>query len=246
MDIILAAAAAVGAEGGGFSLDQMWVSMGLFAKGVFVFLVLMSLTTVTLFVERLIVYFSAIRQSRLAAEVFQTTLPEGKWDETLKTAREYKGSHLAKVVGAGADDFLTSAEMNPVEKAEGIRRSMERARDREVARLRRGLGVVATVGSTAPFIGLLGTVVGIVNAFKQIAATGSGGLASVSAGISEALITTAVGLLVAIPGVMAFNYLSSVVDRLSLDMSDAAMEVYDVVMRRAAKSGQPSLRQVQG
>src|SRR5207237_14717 len=74
------------------------------------------------------------------------------------------------------------------------------------AELKRGLSSLATIGSTAPFVGLLGTVIGILTAFKKINETKAAGLASVAGGISEALVTTAVGLFVAIPAVMMFNY----------------------------------------
>ena len=241
MYIILAAAEA-------FSIEAMWISMSLFAKAVVVFLLLMSLTSLTIFVERMIVYWQSIRQTRLAAGGLQKVLPEFKWDEAQRVSNQYKASHLARVVGAGVVDVIRGKDIPGSDRAESAKRAMERMRDREVSRLRRGLGLLATIGSISPFVGLLGTVVGIVNAFKQIAATGSGGLASVSAGIAEALVTTAIGLLVAIPAVMIFNYLSSVVDRLALDMQDAITEFYDFVMKSSLRPAQPGsgLRQAQG
>ena len=105
-------------------------------------------------------------------------------------------------------------------------------KEREQQNLKRGLNLLATVGSTAPFVGLLGTVVGIINAFQQMAATGSGGLATVSAGISEALITTAFGLLVAIPAVMAYNYMQGWVDARMVDMTESSNELLDHVARK--------------
>ncbi len=236
------------ATAGSFSIDAMWASMGIFARAVVIFLLLMSLSSLTVFVERMIVYWQAIRQTRSAAGVLQRALPEGKWEEAQRAAANYKSSHLARVVAAGAADVIRGKDIPGSDRAESAKRAMERARDREVARLRRGLGLLATIGSIAPFVGLLGTVVGIVNAFKTIAATGSGGLASVSAGIAEALVTTAIGLLVAIPAVMIFNYLASVADRLALDMQDATTEFYDFVMKSSLRpAAQPAaLRQAQG
>ena len=111
-------------------------------------------------------------------------------------------------------------------------RALERQAQREVQSLKRGLGVLATVGSTAPFVGLLGTVMGIVNAFQPMAAPGSGGLGTVSAGIAEALITTAFGLLVAIPAVMAYNYLQGWVDARAVDISESSNEFLDVVAKQ--------------
>jgi biopolymer transport protein ExbB/TolQ len=242
MHIIFAAAEA-------FSVTAMWASMSIFAKAVVVFLLLMSLASLTVFVERMIVFWQSIKQTRDAAGGLQRALPEGKWEDAQRVCAGFKSSHLARLVGAGVADVVRSKDLPVGERAEGAKRAMERARDREISRLRRGLGMLATIGSIAPFVGLLGTVVGIVNAFKQIAQTGSGGLASVSAGISEALITTAIGLLVAIPAVMIFNYLSSVADRLALDMSDAITEFYDFVMKlgmRALQQQPAALRQAQG
>jgi biopolymer transport protein ExbB/biopolymer transport protein TolQ len=92
--------------------------------------------------------------------------------------------------------------------------------------------VLATVSSTAPFVGLLGTVMGIVNSFQSMAASGSGGLGTVSAGIAEALVTTAFGLLVAIPAVMAYNYLQGWVDERAIDISESSNELLDLVARR--------------
>ena len=102
--------------------------------------------------------------------------------------------------------------------------------------LRRGLNVLSSVGSTAPFVGLLGTVLGIISAFQGIAATGSGGLSSVSAGISEALIETALGLTVAIPAVLAFNYLSSRIATEELRLKNASGELLDLIEDRAERA----------
>jgi biopolymer transport protein ExbB/biopolymer transport protein TolQ len=106
-----------------------------------------------------------------------------------------------------------------------------------LSEFKRGLGVLGTVGSTAPFVGLLGTVMGIVNAFQSMAATGSGGLGTVSAGIAEALVTTAFGLLVAIPAVMFFNYFQGWIESRSVDISEASNELLDVLARQL---GQPA------
>lgn len=236
----------LGADIGGFTFEQMWASMGFFARGVVFLLFAMSLASVAVFVERLAVFRTSVRQTRLAAAALSRSLPAFLWDDARKTAAAYDQSHLARVVGAGVADVLKAPELPPEDQAEGARRAMERARDREAAALRRGLGILATTGSTAPFVGLLGTVAGIINAFKTIAATGSGGLASVSAGIAEALVTTAMGLFVAIMAVMAFNLLGAIADRLTLEMSDSAIELYDLVVKSGAKARAPGLRSAQG
>jgi biopolymer transport protein ExbB/TolQ len=121
-------------------------------------------------------------------------------------------------------------EMDPTD---GLLRAVERTRDREIADLRRGLGALASISSAAPFIGLFGTVVGIINAFRSMAGSGQGGLGAVSAGIAEALFTTAAGLLVAIPAVMVFNYLTGVIDRMAVDVNEISSELVSFLVREA-------------
>ena len=134
------------------------------------------------------------------------------------------------MINAGIVAFRI-APKNREAAVESVARALERQAQREVQSLKRGLGLLATVGSTAPFVGLLGTVMGIVNSFQSMAATGSGGLGTVSAGIAEALITTALGLLVAIPAVMAYNFLQGWVDDRTVDISESSNEFLDVVAR---------------
>ena len=153
--------------------------------------------------------------------------------EAINLAERYKKSHVAIVLGGAlreikpliSDGSVTVSDINSVERA------VERNMLIEVTHLKRGLAVLATVGSTAPFVGLLGTVAGIITAFQSRAATGSGGLGSVSAGIAEALVTTAFGLLVAIPAVMMFNYLTNRVEDMQVDLTDSATELVDFFMK---------------
>ncbi|HMY18256.1 MAG TPA: MotA/TolQ/ExbB proton channel family protein, partial [Polyangium sp.] len=145
--------------------------------------------------------------------------------------------YLGRVIGAGLSAYKGTRAADKDLCFESVARALERQQQRELQALKRGFGWLATVSSTAPFVGLLGTVMGIVTAFEKMAASGSGGLGTVSAGIAEALITTAFGLLVAIPAVMAFNYLSGWVDARSVDISESSNEFLDVVARHIASSG---------
>jgi len=97
--------------------------------------------------------------------------------------------------------------------------------------MKKGLGGLGSISSAAPFIGLFGTVVGIINAFRSMASSGQGGLGAVSAGIAEALFTTAVGLIVAIPAVMAFNYFTNSIEAFVVDMNDVSSELISYVLR---------------
>ena len=113
--------------------------------------------------------------------------------------------------------------------------------------LKRGLGFLATIGSTAPFIGLFGTVVGIINAFRNIAATGSGGMSVVSGGIAEALVSTALGIFVAIPAVVAFNHFTGKIETFHVEMNRASIPARELPVQNTGAQGagrRDSARQV--
>jgi len=214
-----------------FSLMGMWNSMGLPAKLVGGLLVVMGLASLTVFIERLI----ALRRSRSAGRRFAkelgTDLHPHTVESTIREAAKYRRGHLPRLVAAALTTYCEgrASDEGGLSVVERTRRSVARRLEELGADLRRGLPVLATVGSVAPFVGLLGTVVGIISAFQGIAATGSGGLSSVAAGISEALVETALGLAVAIPAVLAFNYLSASIARDEMALSTAAGELIDIV-----------------
>src|SRR5713226_7172087 len=157
-----------------------------------------------------------------------------KIDEAIKVAERNKKSHLAKVVTAGLMEFRAHQESGeiPGETIEASKRALERTEAIVHAELKRGLGGLATIGSTAPFVGLFGTVVGILNAFKGIQTEKATGLAAVAGGISEALVTTAIGLFVAIPAVMMFNYLTGRVEAFDVEMDNSSSELIDYFLKR--------------
>lgn len=217
-----------------FSVLEMWQSMGFLAKAVVVALGLMSVTSLGVIVERIVVFQRARRQSTDYLLRLRELLKRRDLQATVALA---KHGPVARVVGAGIEEYLQAragANAAHVDIADAVNRTLERHKEREVAELRRGLGGLATVGSTAPFVGLFGTVVGIINAFRSMAATGSGGLGAVSAGIAEALVTTAFGLLVAIPAVWMFNFLSGQIERFVVDLNDVSSEVVDFILRENA------------
>ncbi len=158
-------------------------------------------------------YFSAARkQSREFAPKVAGALKDSKLEEAIKIADRNKKSHLAEVVTAGLQEFRASSGTATDETIASAGRALERAEAIVHAKLKRGLSVLATIGATAPFVGLFGTVIGILHAFEQIATQKIAGIGAVAGGISEALVTTAFGLLVAIPAVMAFNYFTGRVE----------------------------------
>jgi biopolymer transport protein ExbB/biopolymer transport protein TolQ len=174
----------------------------------------------------------------LFAPAVAGALREGKLDEAIKIADRFKKSHLAKVVVAGLQEFQAHRQGDlPGEEIEASRRALERAEAITHAELKRGVGSLATLGSTAPFVGLFGTVVGIINAFKGISTEKSTGLGAVAGGISEALVATAIGLFVAIPAVMMFNYFATRIESFDVEMSNSSSELIDYFIKRSQKAG---------
>ena len=217
-----------------FSFSHLWQSMGIFAKLIVLTMGLMSVASLLVMFERIVVFMRSGSESVMFAEKMAKLLAGGDVAAAAAAGLNKNVGHLGRTINAGLTAFRTAPSDKDV-AIESVARALERQAAREVQTFKRGLGVLATVGSTAPFIGLLGTTMGIVNTFQQMAAAGSGGLGTVSAGISEALITTAFGLLVAIPAVMAFNFLQGWVDARSVDLSESSNEFLDVVTRHFAK-----------
>ena len=215
-----------------FTLADLWAHMGLFARLIVGVMAIMSVASLVVMAERLIVFSKSRSESRSFAEKMAAILAKGDLNSAAQTKLGKDVGHLGRVIGAGLTAYRLSPQGNKEVAVESVARALERQAAREVQSLKRGLGLLATVGSTAPFVGLLGTVMGIVNSFQSMAASGSGGLGTVSAGIAEALITTAFGLLVAIPAVMAYNYLQGWVDARAVDISESSNEFLDVVAKQ--------------
>jgi biopolymer transport protein ExbB/TolQ len=213
-----------------FTPEAMWASMGLFAKMIVMVMLAMSISSLVVMAERMLVFRKTRSDSRTFAAKMGAILAKGDLNTAASTNLGKDVGHLGRVINAGLQAYRISPRDRDV-AVESVARALERQAQREVQTLKRGLGWLATVGSTAPFVGLLGTTMGIINAFQLMAEAGSGGLGTISAGIAEALVTTAFGLLVAIPAVMAYNFLQSWVDARAVDMSESSNEFLDVVAR---------------
>ncbi len=227
-------------EAGGVGWDpiSLWHQMGWPAKTVVIILFFMSAYSIGVMIDRVLAYNAARQQSRSFAPAVAGALRESKLDEAVKIADRYKKSHLAKVVVAGLQEFQAhqiSSEI-PGEEIDASRRALERAEAIVHAELKRGVSGLATIGSTAPFVGLFGTVVGIINAFKGISNEKSTGLGAVAGGISEALVTTAVGLFVALPAVWAYNYFSGRIEAFDVEMGNSSSELIDYFLKRSQKA----------
>ena len=217
-----------------FGMVAMWNSMGFVARAVVIVLALMSIWTIKVTIDRLLLYRAAKKQSIDFLPLATQCLKGNKLLEAVELAKKYKKSHLSRVVAAGLQEMASESK----EGVEGglmldaVRRSMDRESILVSAELKVGVSALATIGSTAPFIGLFGTVYGIIHAFEAMAASGSGGLASVSQGIAEALVTTAFGLFVAIPAVWVFNVFTGRVDYFVLEMNNSSSEMVDFFIKK--------------
>jgi biopolymer transport protein ExbB len=221
-----------------FDLMSMWGVMAWPARIVVIVLFLMSAWSIGVMIDRLIAYNAARKQSRQFAPAVAGALREGKLDEAIKIADRFNKSHLAKVVVAGLQEFRAhqlSSEISG-EEIEASKRALERAEAIVHAELKRGISSLATIGSTSPFVGLFGTVVGIINAFKGITQQKSTGLSAVAGGISEALVTTAVGLFVAVPAVWMFNYFTNRIEAFDVEMGNSSSELIDYFLKRTQRT----------
>jgi biopolymer transport protein ExbB/biopolymer transport protein TolQ len=218
-----------------FDLLGMWRTMGFLARAVVIILFIMSAWSIGVMIDRYMAFSGAKKQSRTFAPLVAGALREGKLDEAIRIAERHKKSHLAKVVTAGLQEFQAHGASASGEELETSKRALERASAIVHAEMKRGLGTLATIASTGPFVGLFGTVVGIINAFKGIASSKATGLAAVAGGISEALVTTAIGLFVAVPAVWAYNYFNNLTESLDVEMDNSASELVDYFVKRSAK-----------
>ena len=221
-------------------LIAMWHEMGWIARGVAFILFFMSMWSFGVAIERIYTFTQARNQSKAYAPQVAKHLKDGRLKDAiaLSSSKNFRYSHLAKVVLAGLQEYQFQQEaggaLSREDLVDSVRRSIQRATALTQSDLKKGVNSLATIGTTAPFVGLLGTVVGVINAFSGIAATGSGGIGAVSAGISEALVETALGLVVAIPAVWFFNYLTGRLDYFNVEMDNSSSELVDYFIKKTA------------
>jgi biopolymer transport protein ExbB len=213
----------------------LWEQMTILNKGVIIILIILSIWSLYVSVERLIMFSKARKQSLLFARQATEHLKNDRPQAAIDAASKYPQSHLARVVSAGLQSFQYESQTSPLsapEVVEAATRAVERATLLTTSDLKRGIGSLATIATITPFIGLFGTVIGIINAFTGMALAGSGGIGAVSAGIAEALVATAFGLGVAIPAAWMFNYFTNKLERLQIEMSNSSSELIDFFMKR--------------
>ena len=219
-----------------WNLMGMLHAMSVTAKGVVVMLLLMSAISIGLAIERGLRYAVARNHTRAFAQQVTPVLEEGKLDEAISIAVRNKKSPIASMVATGLEEFRSGPpHASSTELIDAAERGLERSVATIHAELKRGLSGLATIGSTAPFVGLFGTVVGIMNAFRASGPAKATGIQSVASGISEALVTTALGLLVAVPAVWCYNYFTTKVENFDVEMENSSMELVSYLVRRTPR-----------
>jgi biopolymer transport protein ExbB/TolQ len=186
-------------------------------------------------------YSAAKKQSREFAPRVAQALKNDRIEEAINISDKHRKSHLALVVSSGLQEFRAHEASSDIsgDEIEASKRALQRAIAIKTAEFKRGLSGLATIGSTAPFVGLFGTVFGIINAFRGMKNAESAGIAAVAGGISEALFTTALGLLVAVPAVWLFNYFTGKVDGFVVEMDNSASELVDYFIKNRTRQLKP-------
>ena len=209
------------------SLTELLRHVGIFGGAVIFCLALLSVFSVGMIIEKHRRFSSASGQSEKFRPEFKKFLHGGDVQNLIEAAGQQQNSHVAQVVSAGIAEYDAVAQNggDPTASLELVTSALRDSISETLIQLKRGLGFLATIGSTAPFVGLFGTVVGIINAFRSIAATGSGGMSVVSGGIAEALVSTALGIFVAIPAVVAFNHFTGKMETFHVEMNRASSQL---------------------
>jgi len=220
-----------------FTFTEMLKNLGGVALAVLIILLIMSMYSIAIMVERYLTYSAAKKQSREFAPRVAQALKNDRIEEAINISDKHKKSHLAMVVNAGLQEFRAHNQSSDIsgEEIDASKRALQRAIAIKSAEFRRGLSGLATVGSTAPFVGLFGTVFGIINAFTGMKSAESAGIGAVAGGIAEALIATAIGLGVAVPAVWAFNYFTGKVDGFIVEMDNSASELIDYFLKNRTR-----------
>jgi biopolymer transport protein ExbB/TolQ len=228
-------------------LDQTFIPLLMRAGGLLVSLTMATLALFSIYSLAVIgERWWTFRKSRLAsAGLIRRVLEpvvQGNLGQALVLCEQGRAGHVARALAAGLRELAPPASGNPGLHAgptfdratAAAREAMQRATAAEIERLEQHLTALATLGNISPFVGLFGTVIGVMRAFEAISRTGSGGLGTVSAGIAEALVATAAGLFVAIPAVTAYNHFVSRVKSCATEMDAACSELLVSVQRAAA------------
>src|SRR5262245_2325479 len=211
------------------NLVELWANMGLPVRVVVLLLSAQAVACVAVVLDRALVLWLSSARARAFAAGAKPAMESGDFPAVLAKADAAKNNHLSGYLALGVRTFLARRKAGDgIERAgELARRALDRKGDAVSRDLNRGMNILASTGSTAPFVGLLGTVLGIINAFKLISQSGSGGIGTIGVAIAEALVVTGYGLCVAIPAVLVFNALSSKIASYEAGLLNAGSELID-------------------
>jgi len=227
-------------EGGSFSIKGIWETASLPNKGIITLLVCLGLVQIYVAVERGILYAQSNGASRKFLKLFMDTLRRGDFEASKRAATTHSKSHIALVLKHGLDIYQYEKQLKSLHEAHDVIQPVERAITRGTAEvtelLKKGMGILATIGALAPFIGLLGTVIGIINVFSDLKTKGAGDINALAGSIGEALFTTAMGLLVAIPAVWIYNIFTAKQDKMITNINNAASQMIDEFIRRESQA----------
>jgi len=219
-----------------WDLMSMWHSMSGIARGVVILLLCMSARSVMVMINRGVRFSVARNQSRAFVLQVADAMRDGNLDEVVTIAERNNKSPIASIVSTGVTEFQSALPSVSSEKAiELERRGLDRSVATNHSELKRGLSGLATIGATAPFVGLFGTVLGITHAFRGTIGSHETALSGVASGIAEALVTTALGLLVAVPAVWCYNYFTDRMELFDLDMANSSMELVSYLGMRTVR-----------
>ena len=232
-------------QGISFSPKAIWDSTSVAGKSVIIVLAIMGIYMLAVSIERWITFSRAKQRSLQFVYALQKKLADRDIKGALSLAQVKPQGPIAIVIEAALHEYIDGLqalkslgpdEIGDFDLLDAVNRSIDRVKEREVADLKKGLGGLATIASAAPFVGLLGTVIGIITVFATMSTKGAGGIAAVAGGIGEALVTTAFGLLVAIPAVMVFNFFTNAIDEFVVDMNETSSELVSFILREGRRA----------
>jgi biopolymer transport protein ExbB len=209
------------------TFTELLKNVGVFGAAVICCLVALSIFSVAVMADKYRRFRAATRETQAFKPLLAKFAHGGEVQELIEAVQQHQKSHVAQVVSAGILEYdgVREAGGDPSASLDLVASAVRDSMSETLVELKKGLGFLATIGSTAPFVGLFGTVAGIINAFRNIAATGSGGMSVVSGGMAEALVTTALGIFVAIPAVAAFNYFTGRIENFHIEMNRASTQL---------------------
>ena len=215
------------------TFKELLGNVGIFGGAVMCCLVALSIFSGGLILDKFLRYRTAWRQSQMFKPELGKFLHGGEVQELLDAVQRYPNSYVAQVVAAGLLEYDEVCQNggDPAGSLELVTSAVRDSISETLIQLKGSLGLLATIASTAPFIGLFGTVVGIINAFRSIAATGSGGMSVVSGGMAEALVSTALGIFVAIPAVVAFNHFTGKIENFHVEINRASSQLLNCLFK---------------